>query len=228
MIHLQVHTKELLSGSFGPLQGPITTLTSLAAFKARFQQPGAPSALPGTRSAAQQAAPSASFGAPPPPQQRSRDLSSLHASVQREQSLAGVLAEQSGSLEPGQKAKQSPSAGDKATSASVSAPSAKHEHSTAGHDRQHGGLSSASNGSMGGHHMVPNDASVRPIRAAEGLTGSKASGADGKHGVSTPPAAQQHHQVGPSLQERCTQIRLVALLLGLDSAHATHMVPLPA
>ena len=36
--------KELLSGSFGPLQGPITTLTSLAAFKARFQQPATPSA----------------------------------------------------------------------------------------------------------------------------------------------------------------------------------------
>ena len=36
---LQMHRKQLLSGSFGPLQGPITTLTSLAAFKARFQQP---------------------------------------------------------------------------------------------------------------------------------------------------------------------------------------------
>ena len=32
---LQMHRRELLSGSFGPLQGPFTTLTSLAAFKAR-------------------------------------------------------------------------------------------------------------------------------------------------------------------------------------------------
>ena len=40
---LQVRSKELLSGSFGPLQGPFTTLTSLAAFKARFQVPEQPS-----------------------------------------------------------------------------------------------------------------------------------------------------------------------------------------
>ena len=36
---LQMHRKELLSGSFGPLQGPLTTLTSLAAFKARMPAP---------------------------------------------------------------------------------------------------------------------------------------------------------------------------------------------
>ena len=43
-LRVQMHRKELLPGSFGPLQGPITTLTSLAAFKARFQQPAMPSA----------------------------------------------------------------------------------------------------------------------------------------------------------------------------------------
>ncbi|CAL5221830.1 g4088 [Coccomyxa viridis] len=35
----QMHRRELLSGSFGPLQGPLTTLTSLAAFKARMPAP---------------------------------------------------------------------------------------------------------------------------------------------------------------------------------------------
>ena len=38
-----MRSKGLLSGSFGPLQGPFTTLTSLAAFRARFQPPSEPS-----------------------------------------------------------------------------------------------------------------------------------------------------------------------------------------
>lgn len=42
---LQMRSKELLSGSFGPLQGPFTTLTSLATFRARFQHPEESSTL---------------------------------------------------------------------------------------------------------------------------------------------------------------------------------------
>ena len=53
MLMLQIHRKELLPGSIGPLQGPITTLTSLAAFKARFQQPVAPNSAPSMQSSAQ-------------------------------------------------------------------------------------------------------------------------------------------------------------------------------
>ena len=50
-----MHAKELLAGSFGPLQGPLTTLTSLAAFKARFQQPASPSTAPATQIPSQHA-----------------------------------------------------------------------------------------------------------------------------------------------------------------------------
>lgn len=88
-----MHRKELLSGSFGPLQGPITTLTSLAAFKARFQQPAIPSSMPSMPSAAQQPSQDVSFGSLPP-QQPSKVASDSQDQRPAQHSLAGLASEE--------------------------------------------------------------------------------------------------------------------------------------
>lgn len=139
-----MHRKELLSGSFGPLQGPITTLTSLAAFKARFQQPAIPSSMPSTPSAAQQPSQDASLSSLPP-QQPSKVASDSQDQRPAQHSLAGLASE-----EPSSPAMSS---GDEHSASSISQQSHATDaalkrrlggethhvakQSEAGHDRQH-------------------------------------------------------------------------------------------
>ena len=75
---LQMHSKGLLSGSFGPLQGPFTTLTSLAAFRARFQPPFEPSTQDSAREAVNEEA------SQPPLSDSAREKQSSAVSVHEE------------------------------------------------------------------------------------------------------------------------------------------------
>ena len=92
---LQVHRKELLPGSIGPLQGPITTLTSLAAFKARFQQPMAPDSAPSMQSTAQAPSQDTLSSPLPAPQQCPQSAQSASSARAADMGSAGGAAKHS-------------------------------------------------------------------------------------------------------------------------------------
>ena len=118
-----MHRRDLLAGSFGPLQGPFTTLTSLAAFKAR---------VPAAQSTAQEAS----------EEQASRR--SVAAPAREEQSSAAGLQ---GKTEQSAVQNNTPSrAAPVGASKRQEAGTAQSEkQSEAGHDRQHSRPASATN-----------------------------------------------------------------------------------
>ncbi len=127
-----MHRRDLLAGSFGPLQGPFTTLTSLAAFKAR---------VPAAQSTAQEAS----------EEQASRR--SVAAPAREEQSSAAGLQ---GKTEQSAVQNNTPSrAAPVGASKRQEAGTAQSEkQSEAGHDRQQSRSVSATdkNGGVAGQH----------------------------------------------------------------------------
>ena len=147
---LQIHRKELLPGSIGPLQGPITTLTSLAAFKARFQQPVAHESAPSMQSTAQ--APSQYTLSSPVPAPRQCPQTAQSASSARASDLRNMddLAKQSAEPQP------SATAAEQVGEAGAVGPAKQSAHS----------LSSAASAALGSGQGIQRTAQQRADRDA--------------------------------------------------------------